>query len=276
MDNEKIGQFVFELRKSKQMTQKDLAAKLNITDKAVSKWERGLGYPDITTFSSLAKVLGVTTNELLSGKREVTQKPKAEMIIQNTWEYAEKVSVSKNRKICSLLKFIITVSFLLSIIVCIICDLAISQSLTWSLYTISSVVFAWLIIMPLVHFQKNAVAISLVSLSFFIIPFLYALQRIIGSANWMLPLGIPIAVSSIIYLWSIWVLFAKTKLNRWYSLGITLTLAIPLTVVINIIVSRFTNEPYFEVGDAMSLSLLSVVAIIAFTLGRYRRKKTSY
>ena len=41
MDNEKMGLFIAQLRKEKQMTQKDLAAKLNITDKAVSKWERG-------------------------------------------------------------------------------------------------------------------------------------------------------------------------------------------------------------------------------------------
>lgn len=42
MTNEKMGQFISELRKSKQMTQKDLASKLSITDKAVSKWERGV------------------------------------------------------------------------------------------------------------------------------------------------------------------------------------------------------------------------------------------
>lgn len=44
MDNEKIGKFISKLRKERQMTQKDLAAKLNITDKAVSKWERGVSH----------------------------------------------------------------------------------------------------------------------------------------------------------------------------------------------------------------------------------------
>jgi len=44
MDNKKIGTFILELRKSKNMTQRELAEKLNVTDKAVSKWERGLGY----------------------------------------------------------------------------------------------------------------------------------------------------------------------------------------------------------------------------------------
>lgn len=65
MNNERMANFIYELRKTKNLTQKQLAEKLNITDKAVSKWERGLGYPDIKTLSSLAEILGVTTNELI-------------------------------------------------------------------------------------------------------------------------------------------------------------------------------------------------------------------
>jgi len=61
MNNEKMGRFISELRKSRQLTQKDLAAKLNITDKAVSKWERGLSCPDISLLSPIAGILGVTT-----------------------------------------------------------------------------------------------------------------------------------------------------------------------------------------------------------------------
>lgn len=63
-----MGRLISELRKSKQITQKDLAAKLNITDKAVSKWECGLICPDISLLSAIAETLGVTTGELLNGK----------------------------------------------------------------------------------------------------------------------------------------------------------------------------------------------------------------
>jgi len=68
MDNKKMGEFILEMRKEKQMTQKNLAEKLNITDKAVSKWERGLSYPDISLLPSIAEALGVTTGELLNGE----------------------------------------------------------------------------------------------------------------------------------------------------------------------------------------------------------------
>ena len=69
MGENKIGQFIAKLRKEKQMTQRELAEQLHITDKAVSKWERGLSCPDISLLTSLAGILGVTTSELLNGKK---------------------------------------------------------------------------------------------------------------------------------------------------------------------------------------------------------------
>lgn len=60
MDNEKIGAFIKELRKEQGLTQKELAEALSITDRAVSKWERGLNAPDIALLEPLAKLLGVS------------------------------------------------------------------------------------------------------------------------------------------------------------------------------------------------------------------------
>ena len=69
MDNQKIGSFIRDLRKEKDMTQKDLADLLHITDRAVSKWERGLNAPDIALLEPLAEVLDVTVGELIRGTR---------------------------------------------------------------------------------------------------------------------------------------------------------------------------------------------------------------
>ena len=59
MDNQKLGIFITELRKEKGLTQAQLAQKLNVTDKAVSKWERGVGFPDIKLLEPLADVLDI-------------------------------------------------------------------------------------------------------------------------------------------------------------------------------------------------------------------------
>lgn len=69
MDRQNMGLFILELRKEKHLTQKELAAQLNITDKAVSKWERGLSMPDITLLIPLSEALGVTVTELLECRR---------------------------------------------------------------------------------------------------------------------------------------------------------------------------------------------------------------
>lgn len=65
MEKQTLGQKIAELRKEKNMTQLELANKLNITDKAVSKWERDISCPDINTFPKLAEILGVSVDELL-------------------------------------------------------------------------------------------------------------------------------------------------------------------------------------------------------------------
>lgn len=65
MDNLKFGAFLAQCRKNKGWTQKDLAERLNVTDKAVSKWERGLGFPDIKLIEPLAYLLGVSVLELM-------------------------------------------------------------------------------------------------------------------------------------------------------------------------------------------------------------------
>ncbi len=67
MDCEKIGAMIYKLRKEKAMTQKQLAALMNISDKTISKWERGLGCPDISLLPELTKILDANIEELLAG-----------------------------------------------------------------------------------------------------------------------------------------------------------------------------------------------------------------
>ena len=69
MDAKKFGAFIAAMRKEKQMTQMDLAEKLHVTDKAVSRWERGLGFPDIKTIEPLADALGISILELMRSER---------------------------------------------------------------------------------------------------------------------------------------------------------------------------------------------------------------
>lgn len=69
INNEKFGHFLAEVRKEKQMTQKDLADKLFVSDKTVSKWERGNSMPNVTLLIPIADVLDITVTELLQGEK---------------------------------------------------------------------------------------------------------------------------------------------------------------------------------------------------------------
>lgn len=70
MDNIQFGSFVAQLRKERGLTQKELADKLNVTDKAVSKWETGKGFPDVKLLDPLAQTLGVSLVELMQGRHQ--------------------------------------------------------------------------------------------------------------------------------------------------------------------------------------------------------------
>lgn len=89
MNQEKIGKFILELRKEKDMTQQTLADKLGVSDKTISKWENGRGMPDLSLMKPLCNVLGITINELLSGERldKKDYQEKLEENILNTINY---------------------------------------------------------------------------------------------------------------------------------------------------------------------------------------------
>ncbi len=107
MNQEKIGKFILELRKEKNMTQMDLADKIGVTDRAISKWENGKGMPDLSLIQPLCKELGITINDLLSGEKidKNDYQEKFEENVLNTIKYS-------NEKIIKCIVFYIGTFFL--------------------------------------------------------------------------------------------------------------------------------------------------------------------
>jgi len=70
MDCEKVGKFIFQLRKEKKMTQQQLGDKINVSNKTVSKWERGLGIPDASLWTDISEVLNADIGKMLLGELE--------------------------------------------------------------------------------------------------------------------------------------------------------------------------------------------------------------
>ena len=96
MNASEFGQFISEMRKKNKLTQAELARKLDVTDKAVSRWERGLGFPDINTLEALADALGISLLELMQAKQNENNEPisteQAEELLSDTIQLSNKLN----------------------------------------------------------------------------------------------------------------------------------------------------------------------------------------
>ena len=97
MTSKECGNFISELRKEKKLTQKELAEKINVSDKAISRWETGKGYPDVTSLVSLSEYFDVSVNELLAGKR-LTAEDIKETADENLISVFEQVQKNKKQQ----------------------------------------------------------------------------------------------------------------------------------------------------------------------------------
>ena len=104
MNQEKIGKFIVKVRKEKNMTQQELAKKLNITDRAISHWENGRSMPDAGIMLELCKLLDINVNELLSAKK-IIKESYNEQAEENLLEMRREIE-SKNKKILILNRII--------------------------------------------------------------------------------------------------------------------------------------------------------------------------
>lgn len=99
MDPEKVGKFIYTLRTKNNMTQNELANKINVTNKAVSRWERGQGLPDISLLEPLSRNLNVSILELLNGQyieqNENAEKKDINILLETLLEINEKNNYTK-------------------------------------------------------------------------------------------------------------------------------------------------------------------------------------
>lgn len=116
MEQEKIGKFIAKLRKDKNLTQQQLAEKIGVTDRAISKWETGRGMPDLSLLIPLCKELDISINELLSGEylQEEIYKEKLEENIIKTIDYSKK-EIKENKKKFLVILGVIIISVMLLI-----------------------------------------------------------------------------------------------------------------------------------------------------------------
>lgn len=102
IDNKKIGEFIAAIRKDKNMTQKELGDQLFVSDKTVSKWERGLSIPNVVLLIPIAEVLGISVTELLRGEKmnneQRLEAEEVEGLITGSLDLSVQNTIKQNRK----------------------------------------------------------------------------------------------------------------------------------------------------------------------------------
>ena len=196
MEENPICLFIRDRRLELGLTQQQLADRLGITDKAVSKWERGVCYPDITLLRTLADALEVTVSELLAGQRDEAAPVPSELtdVVLDTVSYAE-TARRKNSGWRFWLFVALTAGCLIAALVLSIILLTVdSEHKQAMLLAIKCVAFGWALCCPLLR-SARPVRDFLLMLSFAIVPFLTQFPGWYWTP-W-------IALLSVIYLWAV-------------------------------------------------------------------------
>lgn len=320
MDMQKTGPLIRRLREAQGITQKALAEKLHVTDKAVSKWERCLSCPDVALLEPLAGQLGISVAELLQGellqkelfpeerpqKTPLGNEPPAESpLAQQLFreELPHKKSSDRSENACSpnedagfpnlpqhtkrsskpghstphalriLQKYapcICTLLLCLSGGICAVCDLAISGALTWSLYPIASLIFAWAILSPLLWHGAKGIRGSLAMLSLAIVPFLLALAWLLQRPPLFLPVSLRMAGLGLIFLWGVYWIFRRWTQRKMFALALCSLFSVFLYLAVNFALSRLIQTPFLDGWDWFTIAVFLCLAVLFLQLDRKR------
>lgn len=242
-----FGDFFKQARQNKNLTQKQIAEMVFVSESAVSKWEKGVSHPDITLLPKLAEILGVTEHELITAS------------VDNQLR-KEKIQAKKWRALVNVWDLFFYISYGITLITCFVCNLAVNGTLSWFWIVFSSLTLAFsftnfpkfikrykLIIIPLIIYislifllgvitiytKEDWFFIASVSVLFGLVivftPIIIAKYTIfnkIKKYNDFISIGIDFAVLNILFL-VIQSYTLKLGVNGWY-----LTIALPIATAV--------------------------------------------
>ena len=182
IDKKTFGSFIKIKRTEKNYSQKDLAEMLFVTEGAVSKWERGVSYPDITLISDICRVLQISEHELITAStdthsRKIKHEAKKFRVIRNVWFWVP------------------TISYIATLLICFICNLAVDHTLSWFFIVLTALICAYTFVPTVICFfeTKKLIAFS-TSTYLSICLLLFTCAIYMGGLSWFLTACIGILI----------------------------------------------------------------------------------
>ena len=209
MDREKFSAFIAKSRREAGLTQRELAARLFVTESSVSKWERGLSYPDVPIITSICKELGISEHEFFTACDD--DKAHAQERAAAIWHGLTKTF----RVIC-------LVGYAVALVTCFICDLAIFHALDWFWIVLTALALAFCFTNLPAYVKKERIAVCLGAATACLLLLLLSCWFYVGG-KWILA-GLAITAVSLALPWGWWAIW------RFYGKHV-LTLCVALTTV---------------------------------------------
>ncbi len=158
----------------------------------------------------------------------------------------------------------ISLFVIIAIVVCIICNLAIEQHMTWLVYPVCSLMFGWGVFVPLIYRGKKGLKLSLALLTALILPYLLVMEQWTRTTGWFIPIAFPIAIALIIYIWGLYVFISRCK-NPWHIGSVALGMAGVLSLAVYFAILFLSGLEMFpwgwiSFGSALGLSALVFAA----------------
>lgn len=268
-----FGEFLKQKRQENFLTQKDLAKKLFVSESAVSKWEKNIAHPDITLLPRLSKILGVTEHELITASIDMQSRE-------------EKVQANKWRRLSFAWSLFFYISYVIALITCFICDLAINKGLTWFWIVLSALLLAFtftnlpklikkhkLILLPLSMFLSLCLLLGVCCLyiggNWFWVACLSVLLGVviiftpiyisrykcfskIKKYNDFISIGIDIVVLNILLV----VIYTFTILNGYADNNWYLKIALPIVLIVYLFLNILLSVRFLKINRLLKTSII--------------------
>ncbi len=243
-DKKTFGLFIKTKRTEKNYSQKELAEMLFVTEGAVSKWERGVSYPDITLIADICRILDISEHELITAStddesRKIKHEARNFRLIRGTWFW------------------IPTISYAVALLTCFICNLAINQTLSWFYIVLTALLCAYTFIPTFTSFFKSNKLLVFTLTSFASICLLLCTCAIYTNGLYWFPVASIGTLMGYILIFGN-ILLSKTKVSR-FKFIITFTSVLVLTILLFLCV--YSWQP-FMLGAAILITIYTYVPLV--------------
>lgn len=259
MENKQtFAKFMTEKRISAGLTQKELAERLFLSDSTVSKWERGLSYPDITLISQICRELHITEHEFITASDDFTAR-------------TEKKQAKRYRNLVKSLQIVLCAGYGAALVTCFICNLAVEHTLSWFFIVLVSILLSFSVTTLPVLLKKHRVLAAAGSATVLTYLLLFVCSLYTGG-NWFFSVALPIASISMILPWFILIILKYAPLCWQLKTGLIVLSSGLFTAFINPVIDSLLGEDltsylwYLDITAWQGPDLANKIVFYALTL----------